>query len=936
MAGIGEVGVRVGADISEFTAGMNRTQQIAETSMRRVEQAQRIAQQAADKFTASLQYQVDTFGKSDAEILRHKANLLGASSAAEPLIARLEALRASAPVAAGGIRTAAHEMEGLSFASAGAKRELLVLAHELSQGNFKRFGGSLMVIGEQTGAAGLLFSAAGLGALGLAAGIGLVAAAAIKGAKDQREMSNALIETGYYAGVTGDKLNSMAHDAVMMGGSISEAKKAVIDLAGSGKFTGQEIGKIADAAIAMEHATGKAVDETIKQFESLAVQTSGNTMRATEAISKAALKLDDQYHFLTESVYENIRAFEKDGDQKAASALAIDALAKTTKERAEEMAANIGYVARAWNLVKEVVGDVGDAIGNAGKKSTAGQQVAEIQRLLQNPNNIPGVYNNATRDAAVANLKGQLAIAQAAMDQANKAAADKAAEAAKQSEGAHAASRVIQDDTRLERKGYSELQVAIREYGEDLSKIAAANPKSPLLNQNAVNSHMAALMKAHEITAKILKDDPTQNYLAASLKQTDGLIARESALFKSREQSIARAVASEYITTAEGLKEKRQAIADDYAATQALYAKEAAEVAARKAKLNPATEKKAMAEQDKMLAEIEAKRALAAQASSAAMMRATGDQFKIQNDFNRSTAEWVRQQGLANDAMQFSIDIMGTSALEAAKLTNARQIYLQTEEKIRLALLQDKNSDVSGLRAAGERQVAIANALLEARDAKQADPWFNAAESIRKYGAEADNVGAQIGSAMTNAFKGAEDAFVQFVTTGKLSFSSLATSILADLARIEIRKAEAGLISMAASALGDYFGPSTIGTVGAGHAGGGPVSPGGLYPVNELGPELLSSGGRDYLMMGNQGGTITPNNKLGAMIHPSAGASGGGIQVNTNITLSDHGARSETSGDSSATGRALADMVNSQVKFVLTRELRQGGILWSQQMRGSP
>lgn len=39
---------------------------------------------------------------------------------------------------------------------------------------------------------------------------------------------------------------------------------------------------------------------------------------------------------------------------------------------------------------------------------------------------------------------------------------------------------------------------------------------------------------------------------------------------------------------------------------------------------------------------------------------------------------------------------------------------------------------------------------------------------------------------------------------------------------------------------------------------GGPVSARGLYEVNEDGPELLSSGGRQYLMMADQPGNVTP------------------------------------------------------------------------------
>jgi hypothetical protein len=45
----------------------------------------------------------------------------------------------------------------------------------------------------------------------------------------------------------------------------------------------------------------------------------------------------------------------------------------------------------------------------------------------------------------------------------------------------------------------------------------------------------------------------------------------------------------------------------------------------------------------------------------------------------------------------------------------------------------------------------------------------------------------------------------------------------------------------------------------AGRANGGPVSRGGLYQVNERGPEMLSIGDKSYLMMGAKDGRVTPN-----------------------------------------------------------------------------
>lgn len=135
----------------------------------------------------------------------------------------------------------------------------------------------------------------------------------------------------------------------------------------------------------------------------------------------------------------------------------------------------------------------------------------------------------------------------------------------------------------------------------------------------------------------------------------------------------------------------------------------------------------------------------------------------------------------------------------------------------------------------------------------------------------------------SNAFKAGEEAFTsfttnmdraldQFVTTGKLSFKDLASSIIKDLIRIQMR---AQITSMF-SGLGSLFGggnsslAADIGSAGGGAnfaavaaggymADGGPVAANTPYMVGERGPELIIPKGA---------GTVIPNNQL-------AGAMGG-------------------------------------------------------------
>lgn len=119
--------------------------------------------------------------------------------------------------------------------------------------------------------------------------------------------------------------------------------------------------------------------------------------------------------------------------------------------------------------------------------------------------------------------------------------------------------------------------------------------------------------------------------------------------------------------------------------------------------------------------------------------------------------------------------------------------------------------------------------------------------ALRKYAEEANDSAKQIDEAITGAFKSAEDALVEFVTTGKLNVSDLVNSIIADLARLAIRQGITGPLS---SALGTLFGGSSVGIY---HSGGRvgesrsdsrelPAALWGMAPRAHTGARLLRPG----------------------------------------------------------------------------------------------
>lgn len=85
------------------------------------------------------------------------------------------------------------------------------------------------------------------------------------------------------------------------------------------------------------------------------------------------------------------------------------------------------------------------------------------------------------------------------------------------------------------------------------------------------------------------------------------------------------------------------------------------------------------------------------------------------------------------------------------------------------------------------------------------------ARALRKYAEEASDMAAMMEDATTNALKGMEDAFVQFATTGKLSFSDMANSIISDLARIMTRQAITQPLANALSGVVGSLLPTSVG-----------------------------------------------------------------------------------------------------------------------------
>lgn len=102
------------------------------------------------------------------------------------------------------------------------------------------------------------------------------------------------------------------------------------------------------------------------------------------------------------------------------------------------------------------------------------------------------------------------------------------------------------------------------------------------------------------------------------------------------------------------------------------------------------------------------------------------------------------------------------------------------------------------------------------------DAWDGMKAAAMDYAESATNAGENMAKVFTNAMSGMEDALTDFVTSGKMSFSSLAESIMKDLVRMQIR---AGLGSIVQSASSGGLWSSITGLFGFNHGGGMVGSP---------------------------------------------------------------------------------------------------------------
>lgn len=835
-----------------------------------------------------------------------------------------------------------------------ARENVVQLGNALAEGNIRVAAHNLVELGTNAGASALRLAAiVAPFALVTAAAAGL-AYAYVQGKKEADEFNKSLILTGNYAGVSADALGSMARQVSATVGTTGAAAEVLATLAGNGKIASGSFVEISEAAISMEKATGKAISDTVAEFVKLA-----------DDPVKASAALNEQYHYLTESVYSQIAALEKQGDHAAAVKLATDQYADAINQRTPKILENLSL----WEKAYFAIAKAADSIKNIGRSNidddieNAEMNLARAQKgdvgAFQNRDEMVELYTDRLQF-----LKDQKAaqadIAKYDSDQA--VANQKAIEAASKID-ALTKSNLSNEQKRAE---------AVKEYKRQLEDIRKVNPTDSRLDQSAIDKNISNIndkfkdpktaATAVDLTAfntaqnnlKAIQDEYTNAFKQLDAAQKAGLISQEdyslkrAAILGNEKDEVTAAYQAE-ITALESVRDKSTTTAAQRIQLDQKIADARASMAKVQKDVDSELEVLSTNEQGRLRKETQAVKTytdaleqqvatLRLQGQRAAAGLGQGDRAKSLTDQQNGIDDKINQQKLEL-ANQYGDGSRGMSLDEYNK---------------KLAALNATQQDL--------HDTAIKN--YDDLTAAQSDWSAGASAAWANYLDNAQNVAGQMKTAFTSLYDGLTDAVVEWAFGADESFGDVLLSFAKMLAKMELEAAASSVFSSVSSSgglgslLGGLFtsgGSAATGATTAGYTGsaysnwvsatysdGGYTGPGGKYdPAGVVhGGEVVirkevvdQPGMKDYLVGLNargyaDGGYVTPvTTGGGAGIRASNAAVSASAAPQVNIQIASDGS-TQVSTDTAGLqqfGQQMGEIAASKYKELEARSLSSGG-----------
>jgi lambda family phage tail tape measure protein len=857
-----------------------------------------------------------------------------------------------------GVTATEGTFDKLKLGTRQAQENVMQLANALQAGDWGNGARAVAQLGAGAGAsAASFFSLAAPIAL-VTAAIGGLAYAYYKGSEEQNAYSDGLILTGNAAGTSANQLTDMARQVSSVVGTTGAAADVLASLAGNGKLASGSFVEIAEAALSMEKATGKSIDTTVAEFVKIA-----------DDPVEAAKSLNDQYHFLTASVYSQIVALKEQGDEVGAVKLLTDTYADVVKSRAGEITQNLGLIEKGWKAVKSAASEALDATLDVGRTQSFDAQIANYQKILDDrktgflanlfPDDL-GSGSSSTKfiEEQIAALKRQKAEveANAKAEGDRRKAEDDAIEAGKSLHSSYLAG--------LDKEQKQKLEIA--ELDRNRAKALGGNN----VDADRINREYAVSLQAINDKFKEPKKAGS-NVDLTSFNDAKNQLTAIVAEYSNAQKQLDAAQKAGLISQADYAQKRDGLIGNERDEITAAYEAEIAALEAVKNKSSTTAAQRIQLDQkiaDARTAMVKAQK----DADSQQQVLGTAEQGRLDKQtyaISQYVAALGQQQKALALAGQRAVNGVGQGDRQNA-LSN--ELNSQQDRFAQQSLeLENQRSDPSRNMDPEEfkqKSQALADANKAATDqirqnyadveAAQRDWTKGATSAWANYLDSASNIAGQTKTLFGNAFSSMEDSIVNFAITGKLSFADFTKSILADMARIATRQASSALLGSLVGAATSYFtggsgatGAATSGATQAGassfasqfdasagsvsfagfRAAGGPVAPNSLYEVNELGPELYNEGGRSFLMTGANGGSVTPLTTGGGPAL-AAMSGGGGNTYNFPVAVSVQTSGSDGAGVSQETtnqlGKTIQQAAKTEAETAIARALQPGGSIW--------
>lgn len=578
-----------------------------------------------------------------------------------------------------------------------------------------------------------------------AAAAGL-AVAFFKGQEESRDLERALINTGNAAATTAGELREIADRVADTTGATRGGSASVLaELTATGRVTAEMLEKVAAAAIALERTGGQAAADTAEQFAALGKDP-------VEALKK----LDEQSHFLTATVLEQVQALVEQGRTADAARLAQSAYADALLQRIPQLENQLGTLQTAWRGVKDLAKSAWDAMLGIGRDNeTTEQKLRAAQTRL------------AGGDASA---RGDIAVWQAKLD------------AEKQSVAAQEAANVKR---RAELGWLKEGE----QFRSKQQKMEAEIAKARELGVQAGKSEADVLKRIGEIREKYTEKVRTGGTRAARADPLDAELER---------------LRTDLLASEAGLSSSTIKAIDSL--TQAL----------RRGKVEAAEYEKLLGmllDKDSVLRA----NAVRDEQSSRAQEAMAGSVDNLRNAFGRTiAAASERDMPQAERELARSLRQVSEEADRAREALSQKAASLRTDDIPALEAYRQAMVEVA---RAEEEQTAWVREHAAEQDRLNGLMSTGFDRAIKRYADSSRSVADETEEAFTRAFQNMEDALMNFVTTGKANFTGFVTSLIADMARAELRATLAssggfgGLVKSLLSNLGLGSAPS-FGTTG--------------------------------------------------------------------------------------------------------------------------